>query len=200
MAELDHRVKNILTVVQSFRQQSFQGLEENAVNRFIGRLTALSQTHTLLAESRWEGARLAQLLDSVVGRYRGTGSTRIRHTGPNIQIGPKAAQGLALAFHELVTNASKYGALSTNKGAVDVQWAFSNEPRNEHFLYLAWREHGGPLIEKEPERRGFGSKLLELTAMDLGGTVTVQFHSSGLEVRFGLPVGRLSDAQSGPPS
>ena len=200
MAELDHRVKNILTVVQSFAQQSFQGLQDNAANRFIGRLTALSQTHTLLAESRWEGARLDQLFNSVVEPYRGAGSARISQAGSAIQIGPKAAQGLALAFHELVTNSSKYGALSTNNGTVNVEWALCKEPGYEQHLSLVWREHGGPLIEKEPERKGFGSRLLELTALDLGGTVAAHFHSSGLEARFHLPVSRLFDAQSGPAS
>jgi PAS domain S-box-containing protein len=199
MAELDHRVKNILTVVQSFAQQSFQDLRDSSVQRFIGRLMALSQTHTLLAESRWEGARLDQLLDSVVEPYRGA-PARISRAGPPIQVGPKAAQGLALAFHELVTNASKYGALTGNKGTVSIRWMFCKGSGYEEELFLVWHESGGPLIETEPSRRGFGSKLLELTALDLGGVVAVHFHSSGVEAKFQLPVSRLTDDISGPVS
>jgi PAS domain S-box-containing protein len=191
MAELDHRVKNTLAVVQSFAQQSFHGVQDNAVHMFIGRLTALSLTHTLLAESRWEGAQLDQLLTSVVEPYRGASDARIRHAGPAVQVGPKAAQGLALAFHELVSNSSKYGALSSNNGAINIEWALCSEPASERFLSLIWRERDGPLIEKEPERKGFGSRLLELTALDLGGTVAVRFHTSGLEAQFNLPVSRL---------
>lgn len=191
MAELDHRVKNTLAVVQSFAQQSFHGVQDTAVNRFIERLTALSQTHTLLAESRWEGAQLDQLLTSVVEPYRGAGNARIRHAGPAVQIGPKPAQGLALAFHELVSNSSKYGALSSNNGAISIEWALCGEPASERVLSLIWRERDGPPIEKEPERKGFGSRLLELTALDLGGTVAVRFYPSGLEARFNLPVSRL---------
>jgi PAS domain S-box-containing protein len=144
MAELDHRVKNILTVVQSFAQQSFQDRQDSAVQRFIGRLTALSQTHTLLAESRWEGARLDQLLDSVVEPYRGAPKARVSRAGPTIQVGPKAAQSLALAFHELVTNASKYGALSSTKGTVSVQWKLFEGPGYENSLSLVWRDFGVP--------------------------------------------------------
>lgn len=93
--------KNVLTVVQSFAQQSFDG-QETAAQSFIGRLTALSQTHTLLAESRWEGARLDDLLESIFDPYRGPLHPRINYSGPVVQLPPKAAQGLALAFHELV--------------------------------------------------------------------------------------------------
>jgi PAS domain S-box-containing protein len=197
MAELDHRVKNILTVVQSFAHQSFQDRQDSAVQLFIGRLTALSQTHTLLAESRWEGARLDQLLQNVVEPYQGIHKARLSHAGPTMQIGPKAAQSLALAFHELVTNASKYGALSSNKGTVSVRWTLGEGSGYEKNLSLVWRESDGPLIETEPKRRGFGSKLLELTALDLGGSVAVHFRPSGVEAKFRFPISRLTDDLSG---
>ena len=200
MAELDHRVKNILMVVQSFARQSFQDRQDSAVQRFIGRLTALSQTHTLLAASRWEGAKLDQLLDTVVEPYRGAPNARVSRAGPTIQVGPKAAQSLALAFHELVTNASKYGALSSKKGSVSVQWKLFAGPGYEESLILVWRESDGPLIETEPRRKGFGSKLLELTALDLGGIVTVRYDPSGVEAEFRFPVSRLTDELPDPAS
>ena len=131
MAELDHRVKNILTVVQSLAQQTLQETSEDAAREFVGRLTTLSRTQTILAESHWERARLDQLLDSIFEPYQSAANPRIERDGPELYLQPKAAQSLALAFHELVTNASKYGALSNNEGGVQIQWRFPKPPEKK---------------------------------------------------------------------
>jgi PAS domain S-box-containing protein len=194
MAELDHRVKNVLTVVQAFAQQSFEDPQEAAAQRFIGRLTALSQTHTLLAESRWEGARLDRLLERVFDPFGALLHPRISYSGPEVQLEPKAAQGLALAFHELLTNACKYGALANNRGRVAVRWTVIGQDRGDQ-LSIVWRETGGPAVEEAPRRTGFGSRLIALTALDLGGIAEMQFDRGGLEVTFKLPLGPMISTQ-----
>jgi two-component sensor histidine kinase len=111
---------------------------------------------------------------------------RINYSGPVVQLSPKAEQGLALAFHELVTNACKYGALTTTSGRVAVHWTVFAQGRGRQ-LRIVWRETGGPAIEEAPVGKGFGSRLITLTALDLGGTLEMQFGRDGLEVTFELP-------------
>ncbi len=176
IAELNHRVKNTLSVVQSIAHQTFSETETlDARNAFEGRLVALALAHNLLTQLNWEHAALAQIA-RVILNVTEDGSGRIRVSGPPVLLPPKEALAVTMALHELSTNAMKYGALSNKDGQVDVEWSRIAGPR----LKLAWRESGGPRVSP-PKRRGFGSRLLERSlASDLDGEVQLAFEPSGL--------------------
>lgn len=194
MAELDHRVKNVLSVVQSIARQSLRTENErgsDACDRFVGRLFALAQSHTLLANSRWQGAEFRQLVETAAAPYRRKGSGHVLAGGPDLQVSPKAAQTLTLVLHELVTNAAKYGALSSPDGHVVAEWELRGG-ENERRLVFFWSEHGGPPIDEQPSRKGFGCRLIEDTpAFELEGQVTLDFAREGLRAVFDLPFENL---------
>ncbi len=198
LSELDHRVKNILAVVQSIAQQTLgrgNRLPDEG-RRLIGRISALAESHRLLARSSWRGASFCELIEGAVAPHRHENPGRITAEGPDLQINPRAAQTLVLALHELVTNAAKYGALSTPDGVLRVVWDVtgSGEAR---LLRLLWLERGGPRIDPAPERRGFGSRLLEQTlAFELEGRATLDFAPEGLRAVVELPVKALGTRQA----
>lgn len=192
MAELDHRVKNVLAIVQAIARQSLGRDLGEAADRFVGRLSALSRSHTLLADNRWEGAGLHALLAEALAPYEPAAGDRLSATGADVKLGPKAAQSLSLALHELVTNAAKYGALSTGEGRLEVTWHWAGAGADRR-LHLLWREVGGPAVAGPPARRSFGSRLIELTiAHDLDGEVALDFRPSGLVAEIRVPASALS--------
>ncbi|MGR3571647.1 HWE histidine kinase domain-containing protein [Brevirhabdus sp.] len=197
MAELDHRVKNILAVVQSIARQSLargQGVAPEAADRLVGRISALAQSHSLLARSRWEGASFEVLVENAIAPYRGDGSGRIRVEGPGMKVTPKAAQTLTLALHELVTNAAKYGALSSDQGRLTVVWQIAGTPDNRRLVFV-WQEEGGPPLESAPRQKGFGSLLIErVLTSELGGEVSLDYARAGLKVVIDLPLDNLQTA------
>ena len=156
--ELNHRVRNTLTAVQSIAMQTFRGkAEPEAAQAFQARLMALSVAHDILMREHWDGADLSDIVRQATAPHRGDG-TRIRFAGPSIRLLPKSALALAMALHELCTNAVKYGALKGDQGLADVEWQITNTegaPR----LRLRWEESGGPPVQ-EPTKQGFGSRLL----------------------------------------
>ena len=192
MAELDHRVKNILAVVQAISRQSLgRGAGPDAAERLIGRINALAQSHMLLASSRWEGADVRALVESAVAPYRGDRAERVVTGGPDLKVTPKAAQTLSLALHELVTNAAKHGALSGDDGRVTAEWSVTGAGKDGRLVFV-WQEHGGPRIEAPPTRKGFGSRLIEQTlTYELDGDVTLDFASGGLRAVLDLPLQKL---------
>ncbi|MES2035346.1 MAG: HWE histidine kinase domain-containing protein, partial [Pseudomonadota bacterium] len=168
--ELNHRVKNTLAAVQSIAFQTLRSARTPTDFRdaFESRLMALSQTHNLLTEENWEGADLRAVLQVELDAFGGDGRASV--TGPDIHLSPKAAVAIGMGFHELATNASKYGALSTAGGGLSVRWRVDGPD-----LLLEWREEGGPAVEP-PSRRGFGSRLLEQgLSAELGGTVKLNY-------------------------
>jgi PAS domain S-box-containing protein len=174
--ELNHRVKNNLATVQAIAFQTLKGdipLAE-AKARFEARLMALSRAHNLLTEQVWGGASLERVVrDST--EHLGD-QERFALSGPPVWIAPRAALALALALHELGTNAAKYGALSRDGGRVAVGWRETDEGK----LIVDWKERGGPPVTP-PARRGFGSRLIEQgLAGDLGGTAEIAFEPDGL--------------------
>lgn len=172
--ELNHRVKNTLAIVQGLAQQSFRGsgVPAEARSSFEGRLAALAAAHDLLTRKNWESAELRDLVAAVVAADCGE---RFRIEGPPLHLAPKLAVTLALALHELCTNAVKYGALSVPSGRVSVTWTSDDEG-----LALRWSESGGPPVA-EPERRGFGTRMIERAlAGEPGGTARLDFRPDGL--------------------
>ncbi len=172
--ELNHRVKNTLATVQAIAFQTLKGnipLEE-ARARFEARLLALSRAHNLLTEQNWEGASLAQVVRDATDHLP---PERFEVKGDQVWLAPRAALALALALHELSTNAAKYGALSGDSGKISIAWRIEGGR-----LRLEWKEQGGPAV-RAPEERGFGSRLIERgLATDLGGTAELHFEGDGV--------------------
>jgi PAS domain S-box-containing protein len=181
--ELNHRVKNTLAVVQGLAQQSFKGPGVPAAARqaFEGRLAALSAAHNVLTRANWEAASIERIIADAVAPYRRDGAFVIE--GPAVALSPKTAVSLALAIHELATNAVKYGALSVAAGRVEIRWRLEDGR-----LRLLWRESGGPAVEPPP-KRGFGSRMIERgLAAELGGEVTIEFRPEGVRCTVDAPL------------
>lgn len=176
MGELKHRIKNVLSTVTAIARQTFVNDDEerDAVRTFDERLASLARAHDVLTNGNWEEADLRTVIDTALQPYA---PDRFRIEGPAINVGAHAVTALTLAFHELATNAAKYGALSREGGLVSINW--HGDPDTARFK-LQWREEGGPDVTT-PSRRGFGSKLIErLLASELNGDVRLDFAPSGL--------------------
>jgi PAS domain S-box-containing protein len=176
LAELDHRVKNVLAAVQSLAAQSARRTTstEGFLSAFAGRLKAMASAHELLTATRWRGASLAHIAAAELG---GLAPGQALWEGPDLTLTPRAANAVSLALHELATNAVKYGALSVESGRVEVSWTI---PAAGGFT-LHWVESGGPRVSP-PERRGFGSTLLErVTGRELGGEGRVEYRADGVQ-------------------
>jgi PAS domain S-box-containing protein len=180
--EVDHRARNVVAVVQSIMRLTRADSIDEYIGALDGRIGALSNAHRLLASSRWEGADLDRLVEEEFAPYRASGNERVAARGPGIVLPPATAQTIALALHELATNAAKYGALSTDAGRVDLSWQI--EPGK---LELIWAESGGPKISS-PNRRGYGSRAIVAgIERQLGGVVNFDWHADGLCCTLSLP-------------
>ena len=190
VAELNHRVKNTLAVVQAMAYQTFRasGVDVDARQAFENRLVALASAHNLLTESSWESAAIADIVADTL-RANGAYKDRVDLSGPRVLLPPREALAIAMALHELFTNAVKYGALSNDSGRLQLDWKrLEGAPPR---LLLNWSESGGPPVEK-PERRGFGSVLLERSLrQDLGGAVALDFRPAGLVCTIEIPFPEL---------
>ena len=181
--ELNHRVKNTLSIVQALAMQSFADGSDPAESRqtFDARLNALSAAHNLLTTQNWEGAGLVETVRASVTATAGANVSRFTIEGPEIPLPAQTAVSLAMAIHELCTNAIKYGALSNGSGTVDVRWTAEKAEGDQIALTFVWTESGGPAVEP-PERRGFGTRLIERgLSAELRSKVTMDFRPSGLQ-------------------
>lgn len=184
LAELNHRVKNTLSVVQGLAYQTFRHSDKAARQAFEGRLLALARAHDLLTRSHWESTSLRQIASDSLQIEKPDGH-RISAEGPLVNLNPHAALTLALALHELFTNALKYGALSQETGGVRLTWRPVDDATK---LCIEWREHGGPAVNR-PTHRGFGSLLLQNTlARDLDGRVDLSFDPTGAVCVIEMPL------------
>jgi PAS domain S-box-containing protein len=186
IAELNHRVKNMLAIVQAIAHQTFQSDEcGDAVEMFAGRLSALAAAHTILTQESWDAAELGQIAGAVLEPHSQADHAQIRISGDNVRVPPQMAVNLAMALHELATNAAKYGALSKRGGHVDLSWTVTH---SEPVLHIKWRESGGPPVS-EPERKGFGTRMMQrVLASELGGKVKLDFKRDGLECAIDAPL------------
>jgi len=187
--EVDHRARNVVAVVQSIMRLTRANSIDEYIGALDGRIGALSNAHRLLAGSRWEGADLSRLVEEEFAPYRAAGKERVATSGPAILLPPATAQTIALALHELATNAAKYGALSTDEGRVKLAW------RIEHGkIKLTWIESGGPEISA-PQRQGYGSRaIIAGIERQLGGVVNFDWHTSGLHCTLSLPHDSQADS------
>jgi PAS domain S-box-containing protein len=183
--ELEHRVKNTLATVQSIAAQSFRasGADPQVLRAFDARLIALGNVHGVLTRQSWDSADLHQVVRSALRPHSAPDREQFTVEGPTLRIGPKCAVALSMAVHELATNAIKYGALSAEGGRVDVAWSVADGRFRSR-----WSEHGGPPPAR-PARTGFGTRMIERAlAMQLSGTVTIDYPPSGLICTIDAPL------------
>jgi two-component sensor histidine kinase/CheY-like chemotaxis protein len=189
VAELSHRVKNTLATVMSIVRRTARSAEsvQDYESALVSRLRALSEAHSLLFEVNWRETPLDQVLSRTVEPYRRDGERVWKIAGPKVKLNPKSALALSLIFHELVTNAVKYGALSRESGRVKAEWLI--EGGGEAGLdevHLTWTESGGPQVTP-PKRIGFGTHLIERSAQyELDGKAVLRYLETGFvcELRF----------------
>lgn len=188
--ELNHRVKNTLATVQSLVQQTSRGSgsPQSFRERLEGRLMALSHAHDQLSRRNWEHADLGYIAGAGLAPYRSETVDNVTLTGGSVDLDPRTALTLAMIFHELATNAAKYGALSQPGGRLDVAWDVEADALASK-LRVSWRESGGPKVVA-PSRRGFGTLLVERgTEIELNGSARLDFAPAGVccEIEIPLP-------------
>ena len=175
-AELNHRIKNTLASIQAIVGQELRG-QRDVVAKISARIVALGATHDLLIRSESRTASLRDILQLEFAPY---GSSRVRLAGDEIQCPSNLAMVLALVFHELATNAVKYGALSNLDGRVEIAWSNAAQ-----WLTVEWIELGAPEFAR-PARQGFGTRLLNLSLSQFQGRVETEFHCTGLRLKIML--------------
>ena len=177
LEELNHRSKNMLAVVQSIARRTFvSGDMDSFPERFNDRLVGLARNYDAMVKGAWQYADLSELVTSHISGFDDAAGRRVSLDGPIVKISPKEAQAIGLAFHELATNASKYGALSVETGAVAVRWQVGSDGR----LTITWTERGGPEVQA-PSRTGFGTKVIkDMAEASLAGSVDVLYRPEGV--------------------
>jgi PAS domain S-box-containing protein len=190
VAELDHRVKNVLATVSAVAGQTLE--TSSSMSHFVaaldGRIRSMATAHELLSTRRWKGVPMADLIRRELAAYATSNNTRI--DGPEITLSAEASQAMAMVIHELVTNAVKHGALSTKSGQVSVRWY--RKLNGSAQLVLVWQETGGPRVEA-PKTFGYGTGVVrDLIPYEFGGTVDLSFASEGVRCRLEIPFDRVS--------
>jgi PAS domain S-box-containing protein len=182
MREVNHRSKNILSVVYAIARQTATKNPEDFIERFSERIQALSANQDLLVRNEWNGAEIEDLVRTQLAPFADLIGSRIAVHGPKLGLKAASAQAIGLAVHELATNAGKYGALSTHKGRVDICWRTDGQT-----LAMSWSECDGPPVSM-PSQRGFGTIVIETMAeYSLDGTVDLDYLPSGLIWRLACP-------------
>jgi PAS domain S-box-containing protein len=188
--ELNHRVKNTLSVVLGIVDQTLRNTRSPGAfaEALQGRLQALSKSHNLLTDRVWQGAGLRDVLASELAAWVAPPGEQIVLDGENLMVGPKGVVTLGLVMHELVANAVRHGALSVPEGRIDLTWRLDDDQN----LHIVWREHGGPPVSP-PHRKGFGMKLMERgLAREFGGGVRIDFAPEGFRCEMRLSMARMA--------
>lgn len=184
MREANHRVRNLLGLVQAIARQTAAGNPEDFVDRFTDRIRALAANQDLLGRNRRQGADVEEMVRAQLAHFADLVGSRITVHGPKLRLNATAAQTIGLALHELATNAGKYGALSTDSGRIDVGWQREGES-----LMMSWTERNGPPVHP-PDHRGFGTTVIDsMTRRALDGDVRLDYAPSGLAWRLTCPAG-----------
>ena len=184
--EVAHRLRNMMAVVNSIVSLTARAASSAAdfKNALLGRFAAISRTNESLIRRSWSEANLRELIESELAPYQSEDG-RIKLEGPDIAIDPGIAVALALVFHELATNASKYGALSTPTGRIEVRWWTTVSEKRE--LELRWQETGGPVVSP-PTRRGFGTELISKSLRSHQGETELTYPAAGVSCSLRLPL------------
>jgi len=182
MREINHRAKNMLSVVDAIAHQTATRNPEDFIERFSERIQALSANQDLLVRNQWNGVEIEDLVRAQLAPFADLIGSRIGVQGPKLRLRAASAQAIGLALHELATNAGKYGALSTDRGRLDVCWGIDGDT-----FTMSWTERDGPPVSA-PKRRGFGTIVMETMAeRSVGGRVDLDYASSGLTWRLTCP-------------
>lgn len=185
IAELNHRVRNILSLVRGLVAQSKDTAKntEEFASVLGGRIQALARAHDQITNLNWAPVALKALVQSEAGAYLGARADRIQMIGPEVALDPKAFATLALVVHEMMTNSAKYGALADSTGKVEIVWKVDKNSS----LVIDWKESGGPPVQP-PSRRGFGTTIIERSIpFDLKGDAEIRFDLLGVQARFVIP-------------
>ncbi|MBX6743349.1 MAG: PAS domain S-box protein [Acetobacteraceae bacterium] len=187
--EVDHRAKNLLSVMQSIIRLTSAPDLQSYKQAIEGRISAVARAHSLLAAERWRHAKLRRLVREELAPYDAA-AKRVRLSGPELLLLPGAVQALAMVLHELATNAAKYGALSVPGGSLSLGWEVAE---SEGLLYLRWQEQGGPPVQAPTAaRRGFGSRVIAATIEEqLGGRIAMAWDPAGLRCDIAIPLSRV---------
>ncbi|MEX0758286.1 MAG: HWE histidine kinase domain-containing protein, partial [Tistlia sp.] len=189
LRELTHRTKNILMIVQAIARQTARNVDSptDFIKRFSARLSALASAHDILVNRGWSAASLQELVEDQLAYLPDGPRQAVRIEGPDLELGANQAQNLALAIHELSTNATKFGALSVESGSVEVAWNVE-VAADGPCVTLVWHEVGGPPVV-EPDAAGFGRLMLEKLVPDaISGTAELDFPEGGLRWRISFPL------------
>jgi PAS domain S-box-containing protein len=191
VAELDHRVKNVLATVQAVAAHTMQASSsmEQFVSALDGRIRSMGSTHELLSHRRWLGIPLAELVEREFAPYTTGSNTEIG--GPEVMLSAEAGQTIGMVLHELVTNAAKHGALSVPSGRVSIRWRLPLNGASDR-LILTWRETGGPLLVP-PSKSSYGMQVVrDLVPYELGGTIDHVLAPEGAHCQMEIPLARLN--------
>jgi PAS domain S-box-containing protein len=180
--EVEHRARNLLAVVQSMLRLTKANNIQDYMAAVEGRIGALSRAHMLLSECRWEGAYLRRLVNEELNHYRDGRSNAISADGPELLLESSRAQTIALALHELATNAAKHGALATPSGRLQLNWK-----REDDTLHLDWAESGGAKI-RAPKSLGYGVEVISASIEHLGGHVDFDWRPEGMRCKLSVPL------------
>jgi PAS domain S-box-containing protein len=196
MGEVNHRSKNLLSVIQAIARQTAKEADPREfLELFSQRLSGLAANQDLLVKTEWRGVHLKDIVEAQIKPFAAVQDSQISVSGPDIEVTPAASQAFAMAIHELATNASKYGALSTPNGRIDIRWSIESGE-----LRLAWVEQNGPSVS-QPSRQGFGTIVIsELTKSALKGSSDLEFASGGLIWRVRCSVSAISPLDAAHPT
>ena len=189
LGELHHRIKNTLATVSAIASQSFRAAPsiEHGQKAMEGRLAALGRAHDLLMQISWSNASLTHTLSGATEPYESQGTRRFHFNGPDIRITSGAVIALAMTFNELCTNTTKFGALSVPTGRVEIAWTIDDDKQR---MRLTWTEKGGPPVQP-PERRSFGTRMMESLGQQLNGQVQLRYDPTGFVYALDVPLGSL---------
>jgi len=195
MRQINHRAKNMLSVVDAIAHQTATRNPEDFIERFSERIQALSANQDLLVRNEWNGVEIADLARAQLAHFADLIGSRIVVRGPRLRLKAASAQAIGLALHELATNAGKYGALSADAGRVEVRWATDGDT-----LAMSWTERGGPPVSA-PKRRGFGTIVMEAMAeRSVDGKVDLDYTPSGLTWRLTCPAANALEPREREPN
>jgi two-component sensor histidine kinase len=194
LEELHHRIKNTLATVSAIASQSLRNVQgaEHAQHAIAGRLLALGRAHDLLLQARWNSADLGHIVRSATEAFDNPDVPKFSIGGPDIRMTSGAVIAIAMTLNELCTNTAKFGALSLPTGLVDVGWTLDTDTQRVH---LTWTERGGPEVHA-PEKRSFGTRLIETLGKQLKGDVQLTYQPAGFVYAIDVPLASLTSSAS----
>ena len=194
LEELHHRIKNTLATVSAIASQSLRSVPgaEHAQHAIEGRLLALGRAHDLLLQAQWTSADLGKIVRGATEAFDNPDTPKFTIAGPDVRMASGAVIAIAMTLNELCTNTTKFGALSVPAGRIDITWTL--DPKTQR-LHLKWTEKNGPAV-RAPDKRSFGTRLVETLGRQLKGDVQLSYERTGLVYAFDVPLESLTSKAS----